>query len=101
MMPRYRKKPVEVEAVVFEWGMEDGYTTFNDHSNDPLERPHYTSKESYSEMTSKPRILKPLIKTLERWHEVSEGDYIVTGVAGERYPCKPDIFEKTYEQVQP
>ncbi len=30
----------------------------------------------------------------------SEGDYIITGVNGEQYPCKPDIFEKTYELVE-
>lgn len=30
----------------------------------------------------------------------SKGDYIVTGVDGEQYPCKPDIFEKTYEPVE-
>lgn len=33
--------------------------------------------------------------------EASVGDYIIKGVAGEFYPCKPDIFEKTYEEVQP
>lgn len=96
---KYRKKPVEVEAKVFEWGMEDGYTTFDDFSNDQLESPQYTSKEKYDEMSPKPRILKPLIKTLEGWHEVSEGDYIITGIKEERYPCKPDIFHATYEEV--
>jgi hypothetical protein len=39
------------------------------------------------------------IKTLEGWLRVSDGDYIITGVKGERYPCKPDIFEMTYEAV--
>lgn len=37
------------------------------------------------------------IKTLEGWHRVRPGDWIITGVKGERYPCKPDIFEMTYE----
>lgn len=37
------------------------------------------------------------IETLEGWHGVSIGDFIIVGVRGERYPCKPDIFEKTYE----
>ena len=39
------------------------------------------------------------INTLEGVHHVSVGDYIIRGVAGEIYPCKPDIFEQTYEEV--
>ncbi len=39
------------------------------------------------------------IKTLEGDHHVSEGDWIIRGVKGELYPCKPDIFEATYEAV--
>jgi hypothetical protein len=39
------------------------------------------------------------IDTLEGGHVVCPGDWIITGVKGERYPCKPDIFEKTYERV--
>ena len=40
------------------------------------------------------------IKTLEGNHHVSVGDYIIKGVKGELYPCKPDIFELTYELVE-
>ena len=39
------------------------------------------------------------IDTLEGGHNVCPGDYIITGVKGERYPCKPDIFVQTYEQA--
>ncbi|KKK95900.1 hypothetical protein LCGC14_2668150 [marine sediment metagenome] len=39
------------------------------------------------------------IDTLEGLHIVSHCDWIITGVQGERYPCKPDIFEQTYEEV--
>lgn len=42
---------------------------------------------------------KGLIQTLEGWHEVTPGDWIITGVKGEHYPCKPDIFDLTYEEV--
>ena len=42
---------------------------------------------------------KLLIDTLEGVHEASVGDYIIKGVNGEYYPCKPDVFEKTYEEV--
>lgn len=40
------------------------------------------------------------IQTLEGWHLVSSGDWIVTGVKGERYSVKSDIFELTYELVE-
>lgn len=40
-----------------------------------------------------------IIKTLEGDMKASVGDYIITGVNGEQYPCKPDIFKKTYEEV--
>ncbi len=39
------------------------------------------------------------IETPEGGHIVCPGDWIITGVAGERYPCKPDIFERTYERA--
>ena len=44
--------------------------------------------------------LKLYIDTLEGAHHVSAGDYIIREVNGELYPCKPDIFEKTYEKVE-
>ena len=40
------------------------------------------------------------IDTLEGSLHLSPGDWIITGVKGERYPCKPDIFEATYEPVE-
>lgn len=40
------------------------------------------------------------IDTLEQGHRVCPGDYIITGVKGERYPCKPDIFVETYEEFK-
>lgn len=40
-----------------------------------------------------------VIQTLEGVHEVTLGDWIIKGIKGEFYPCKPDIFEATYEQV--
>ena len=44
---------------------------------------------------------KPVvIKTLEGDMKASIGDFIITGVYGEQYPCKPDIFEKTYEIIK-
>jgi len=40
------------------------------------------------------------IDTLEGGHDVCPGDWIITGVKGEQYPCKPDVFESTYEPVE-
>ncbi len=40
-----------------------------------------------------------IIRTLEGDMVANEGDWIITGVKGEKYPCKPDIFEMTYEPV--
>ncbi|MRI69694.1 hypothetical protein FDP56_04580 [Enterococcus casseliflavus] len=42
----------------------------------------------------------PGIKTLEGTMEISDGDYIIKGVHGEFYPCKPEIFHETYEVVE-
>lgn len=41
-----------------------------------------------------------IIPTLEGDMHASVGDYIITGVNGEKYPCKPDIFHKSYEKVE-
>lgn len=40
------------------------------------------------------------IQTLEGGHVVTPGDYIITGIQGEHYPCKPDIFKMTYKEVE-
>jgi len=91
---KYRKKPVIIEAtqwrqhgdhagVVRGWKATDGQIVVTDN---PIFNVHG-------------RIFAPCIKTMEGWHEVTPGDWIITGVKGEVYPCKPDIFEATYEAV--
>lgn len=40
-----------------------------------------------------------VIETLEGWHEVTDGDWIIQGVRGEFYPCKEEIFVETYSKV--
>ena len=42
-----------------------------------------------------------LIQTLEGTMKASVGDWIITGIRGEQYPCKPDVFERTYQPVPP
>ena len=80
MARAYRKKPVVVEAV--QW-------TGENHA----EMCEFIDPEALEII---PRI-GLVIHTLEGDHHASPGDYIIKGVNGEFYPCKPDIFAKTYE----
>ena len=84
-MAKFRKKPVTIEAKQFNYidGI-GGSKTCHRGERLGLSRNHGVSA-----------IWE--IETLEGWHIVSEGDWIITGVKGEKYPCKPDIFEMTYE----
>lgn len=82
---KFRKKPVVVEAVQITDSTFD-----NDHPNDEhIVGVLYCPKE---------RVAK--IQTLEGEMTAQIGDWIITGVNGELYPCKPDIFEKTYEEAE-
>jgi len=76
---KYRKKPVVVEAVQW-FGFKEG--------------PHDLGIVPYNPDTN-----LGWIETLEGGHAVTPGDYIITGIKGEKYPCKPDIFELTYEKT--
>lgn len=77
-MAMYRKKPVVIEATQF-W------------ISGTWPEGVYMDAESPTGFR---------IDTLEGSHEVTNGDWIITGVKGEHYPCKPDIFEMTYEKVE-
>ena len=92
-MGRYRKLPIEVEADVYTLGMEDGLMTSGEAIINGWKNKSYVH----------PACAKfkgiPYIETLEGYHFISEGDYIITGVESERYPCKKGIFEKTYELI--
>lgn len=84
MCKKYVKRPIPVEAVVF----EDSAECFNKLQNmglDPV-RVDYTDSDN-------PVIM---IDTLEGEHIGRVGDYIIKGVRGEFYPCRKDIFEETY-----
>ena len=82
MARAYRKKPVTVEAV--QW-------TGENHA----EMCEFIDQEVFEII---PRV-GLVIHTLEGDHHASPGDYIIKGVNGEFYPCKPDIFAKTYESA--
>ena len=76
---KFRKKPVVIEATQwFKMGDHPDVTRFRDDVSESI----------------------GWIDTLEGGHIVNQGDWIITGVKGEHYPCKPDIFEMTYERVE-
>lgn len=92
-MPRYRKKPVVVNA--FQITLETQRDTFNWPAwlQKGLAKPNYEEGAVFwGDGTM-------YIKTLEGTQVASLNDYIIEGVKGEIYPCKPDIFEATYEEV--
>jgi len=89
-MAKYRKKPVVVEAV--QWNKDGNHP-------DVVEIPLSVLETIKDRSTAIGINECRWIGTLEGGHIVSPGDWIITGVAGEKYPCKPDIFEKTYEPV--
>lgn len=92
----YRKKPVEVQALIFVYS-GDGIKALEEFCGDQL--------VSYGKERSINAVGWAQIGTLEDGadgqakHIATEGDYIIRGVKGEFYPCKPDIFAQTYEMV--
>ena len=89
----YRKKPVVIEAI--QWN-GNNLTEIKEFVGDSLV--YDIIDTAWQVGKGKPHVLMK-IKTLEGDMDVSEKDFIIKGVNGEYYPCKPDIFEKTYESV--
>jgi len=92
---KYRKKPVVIDA--FRYGIDGWPDWFHEKhitneimtfTDDPINDPFERSTNIYC-----------MINTLEGKMRGNYGDYIIQGVNQEIYPCKPDIFEKTYEPV--
>lgn len=112
---KYRKKPVEIAAIrwsggagdaveIIDWVLSNGGTATYDGPTaaaDDCPTPeyhethHYCPSCPYSDAA--PGIY---IQTLEGRIKASPGDFIIRGVQGEFYPCKPDIFAATYEIVE-
>lgn len=93
-MSKYRKKPVVIEAT--QW------FRMGDH---PLVEDYWGKGPCYDyarekNLSDEDRKKLGFIRTLEGGHCVTPGDWIITGVKGEHYPCKPDIFEATYEVAE-
>lgn len=83
MINKYRKKPVIVEAVIWTGNNID---EIKELAKSAVEHIIFVNNNLY-------------IETLEGNMHVSVGDYVIKGVQGEFYPCKPDIFKQTYETV--
>ena len=85
---KYRKKPVVIEA----WLWDETRTTF-----DKIGCKNMYSSGHYDA----PDLMYSIgIETLEGTMRVNKGDYIIKGVKGEFYPCKPDIFLMTYDKIK-
>ncbi len=84
-MPKFRKKPVVIEAVQFTGSNFFEIAGFLGHGSDVLNNLELKTTDL------------PVIETLEGKMTASPGDWVIRGVKGEFYPCKPDIFAATYE----
>lgn len=95
MIKTFRKKPVEVQAIQFTGKAEQlpDIVKFVGCSDKVTPSMHNSGKLG---VPSKHTLI---IKTLEGNMTAEVGDYIIKGVKGECYPCKPDIFELTYDEV--
>ena len=95
---KFRKKPVVIEAFRYDGDLKDrdGKYYVPDWAVKAFEK----GTMYYIVPRTKPADTPELyIKNLEGNHHVSVDDYVIQGVNGELYSCKPDIFEKTYEEV--
>ncbi len=109
-MAKFRKKPVVIEAT--QWFKSGDHPDDNRETFDAGKGPflgegkvvrYYrrpdVDGERPCEHCGRTMHDHGWIDTLEAGHNVCPGDWIITGIKGEHYPCKPDIFEATYEPV--
>lgn len=92
---KYRKKPVEIEAL--QWTGENHIEMFNFLGGKNIEHMTTSGINFYIDHNKVKSGL--VIKTLEGEHIATVGDYIIKGVKGEFYPCKEDIFHLTYDKI--
>lgn len=91
-MSKYRKKPVVIEAITFNELVEHGIRVGgNTHKGIPWSFDYQGHPITHEDDDCY------LIPTLEGTMKFNRGDMLITGIKGELYPCKPDIFEATYE----
>jgi hypothetical protein len=97
MMAKYRKKPVVIEAVLLENNDASIAKAVEFVYNIGMETSMIGRSATIQQVRNEGGLI---IKTLEGDMKANFGDYIIKGVNGEFYPCKPNIFEKTYEVVE-
>lgn len=93
---KYRKKPVVIEAV--QYTKENLLDVLAFTGKHPRFSEWFSSETDYAKFVAKDGHTFKIF-TLEGVMTALPGDWIIKGVNGEFYPCKPDIFEKTYEEV--
>lgn len=93
---KYRKKPVVIDAWQYDGDLKNSDGEF--YCPPWVEKAFNEGTLYYGVLGESPSEL--FVKTLEGDHHASVGDYIIQGVAGELYPCKPDIFARTYEPAE-
>lgn len=97
-MPLFRKKPVVIEAIQYH-GVSNLKEVLEFTGKHPKWDQYFDNMEDYiNHVKNDDEIYK--IMTLEGTMKAMPGDWIIRGVAGEHYPCKPDIFESTYILVE-
>ena len=88
---KYRKKPIEIEAIKFN----------GENAYEIMQWAHKDCPDEFNSIVrAAPFKDRLVIRTLEGLMEAHGGDWIIKGIKGEFYPCKPDIFEATYEAVE-
>lgn len=92
---KFRKRPVVIEAIQWNGLNFNEIKDFAGADVAILEEVRKPDMDSHV-----PGDYRLSIRTLEGVMEAKRGDYIIKGVNGEFYPCKPDIFEKTYEKAE-
>ena len=99
---RFRKKPIVIEAEQFLPNDCGNYLEQKEHCKSlGIEIKGYMTPQQMEEAGKDMCLIQYIIETLEGPAHCTHGDWIITGIEGEKYPCNLRIFEKTYEQVDP
>lgn len=99
-MAKYMQKPVVVDAVKYEFGMEDGFHVRNYFTNETLAR-CATIEERRALSKENATVYFPVIRTAGGYEAVKGSCYIVTGENSERSLCAAALFEATHDKIEP
>ena len=98
---KYKKKPIVIEAIqLTDFNAETMLSVLEFMGQIVDTNSATTNEKFYDYCEQRGNVGYLTIETLEGNMKANLGDYIIKGVNGEFYPCKPDIFEKTYEKVE-